>query len=157
MYFIEVLSYPTQIEPEIAHVIEECWQPNPEKRPKFSEVVVMLQNALVSLELPTAACPDACIRLSIHRLTLVVSFWTNHWSNETNAVRVADLVQELASEKYITEEMKETVLVCMYGLLTGKVVDLPADIAHYKVGLKDFGNIIKWFGPLRQGTFNDFK
>lgn len=81
-----------------------------------------------------------------------MNFWVNHWSIEASSVRVADLVQELASEKYITEEMKETVLVCMYGLLTGKVIDLPADIAHYKITLRNFGNIIKWFGPLRQGT-----
>jgi hypothetical protein len=131
-----------KIDQELAHIIEECWQPNPEKRPRFSEVVVMLQNALISLELPTSACPDAA------------TFWISHWSVETHAVRVADLVQELASEKIITEEMKETVLVCMYGLLTGKVIDLPADIAHYRVSIRDFGNIIKWFGPLRQGILS---
>jgi len=127
------------VDAELAQIIEQCWQPNPDKRPRFSEVVVLLQNALITLELPTSSCPDAA------------TFWTTHWTVEASSVRVADLVQELAVEKYITEEMKETVLVCMYGLLTGKVIELPPNIAHYKVTLKDFGNIIKWFGPLKQG------
>eukprot|EP01126_Amoeba_proteus_P019251 TRINITY_DN1988_c0_g2_i10.p1 TRINITY_DN1988_c0_g2~~TRINITY_DN1988_c0_g2_i10.p1 ORF type:complete len:564 (+),score=126.68 TRINITY_DN1988_c0_g2_i10:175-1866(+) len=127
------------IEPELAKIISDCWQQDPEKRPRFSEVVVMLQNSLITLELPVSACPDAA------------KFWIKKFTMEQTSVRVADLVTELVNERFITDEMKETVLVCIYGLLTGKVIDLPPNIANYDVDLKDFGNIVKWFGPLKQG------
>eukprot|EP01126_Amoeba_proteus_P028991 TRINITY_DN2854_c0_g1_i9.p1 TRINITY_DN2854_c0_g1~~TRINITY_DN2854_c0_g1_i9.p1 ORF type:complete len:371 (+),score=75.25 TRINITY_DN2854_c0_g1_i9:84-1196(+) len=47
------------IDPELAKIIELCWQQDPEKRPRFSEVVVMLQTSLVTMELPQSCCPDA--------------------------------------------------------------------------------------------------
>jgi hypothetical protein len=131
------------IDKELAEIIEKCWDPNPEKRPRFREVVVMLQRALISMELPTSACPDAA------------EFWIKHWSTETTSVRILDLVQQFANENCIPEDMKETVLVCLYGLLTGKVLDLPSDIGSYGVTLENFGKFIKWFGPLkRRGPLN---
>jgi hypothetical protein len=50
------------------------------------------------------------------------------------------------------EEMRETVLVCLYGLPTGKVVDLPPDPrANWHVSTEDLGKTVKWFGSLREG------
>jgi hypothetical protein len=70
---------------------------------------------------------------------------------DTNSVKIQDLVQEAANDQFILEEMRETVLVCLYGLLTGKVVDLPPDIANWHVSTEDLGKTIKWFGSLREG------
>jgi len=126
------------IEQELADIIDRCWDPNPEKRPCFSEIVVMLQNALLDMEMPVTCCPDAG------------KFWRTHFAHDSTYSKVQELVQALYTDRIIAEDMKETVLVCIYALFTSKSRDLPQDVANYKVSMKQFGNLIKWFGPLKQ-------
>eukprot|EP01127_Copromyxa_protea_P017108 TRINITY_DN5181_c0_g1_i2.p1 TRINITY_DN5181_c0_g1~~TRINITY_DN5181_c0_g1_i2.p1 ORF type:complete len:502 (-),score=113.65 TRINITY_DN5181_c0_g1_i2:39-1514(-) len=126
------------IKPELQQILTACWDPNPVKRPHFSEVVLMLQKALITLDLPTSACPIAA------------DWWIRTFGLEANSAKISDIVHETARRQYIPEEMRETVLVCMYGLLTGKVIDLPPDISNWEVSTSDFGKIFKWFGGLRE-------
>lgn len=114
----------------------------------------MLQQALVTLDLPTNVCPDAGKVAQVYSLIVVASWWIKYFTLEAHSASVADIAQEAVTDGYVPEAMCETVLVCMYGLLTGKVVDLPPEISEHKVTTEDLGKILKWFGPLKGGRRN---
>jgi len=127
------------IEKELAAIIVKCWQPNPRRRPTFREIVPMLQQAWVSLELPTTSCPEAA------------TFWTTKFGEATRSIAISQLVQETSNNRWVKQEYIETVLICLYALFTGRVHDVATDVVQYHITLEDFGKLIKWFGPLKLG------
>jgi len=126
---------PVEMHSSLQTLLEECWHPNPKKRPSFKEILERLDLAMVDVSITNDK--DAA------------DMWKKNWNGEiqTSWLKFSTVFYKQIGEPLARDRERNVNYLCLQKILceTGANGEIP------HVTLERFGTFLKWFGPLNQG------
>jgi len=123
---------PSHLPTTLRQLIESCWQSDPAMRPSFLSLISLLETAILE-----AGLEDKAART-----------WWHKCFSQNNTLRTdvpfETFLMHLSNHLRVASNLK-----IFQGLRT-MLVKGDRDIVH----MEDFGNLLKWFGPLEEGEKN---
>jgi len=123
---------PSNLPTTLKLLIESCWQPDPAQRPTFLNIIVLLETAILE-----AGIEDKEARV-----------WWQKCFSQNNTLRTdvpfETFLMHLSNHLKVQSNLK------IFQGLRSMLVKNDRDIVH----MEDFGNLLKWFGPLEESDKN---
>jgi len=116
--------------PSLKALMEDCWQPDPNKRPSFKEIIERLDTVII----------DCAMRDEKAR-----QFWKENDFIKKDEVLWSEFI--VAFEKFVKlpeNDVKSLNIDCLHAIMAEK----PRENSQEIVKIEEFGKIIDWFGPL---------
>eukprot|EP01125_Pyxidicula_operculata_P001978 TRINITY_DN11964_c0_g1_i1.p1 TRINITY_DN11964_c0_g1~~TRINITY_DN11964_c0_g1_i1.p1 ORF type:complete len:529 (-),score=121.69 TRINITY_DN11964_c0_g1_i1:95-1681(-) len=117
------------VHPALQSIIVRAWDRDPQKRPTFQELIVLLEQALLEIYLPVSLCPDAA------------KFWSKFFGGKSKAPLkdfTPNLLRFLGKRRVSPTQEK-----CIKALLSEN------EGSELVVSIEKFSNLLKWFGKLK--------
>jgi len=123
---------PPGTHPSLRTLMETCWQPEPEKRPSFTEMLPILDAVTIEcLVADSVGC----------------QFWKDNFLGKDHVGWNDFQKQFLALLKLSSLNPKDLNIQCLKKILADEYHD-PNTKDYYHVSLEKFGHLLDWFGPL---------
>jgi len=123
--------------PSLCQLIERCWHRNPEERPSFAQIIMMLDQILID-----CAIADECGR----------KFWKENFLGKESVLwtEFAKLFAMFLSLPIsIVDELS---FMCFKAVVAKKDMDPTLKDPPYLVDVEQFGNALQFFGPIQFGS-----
>jgi len=122
---------PEDYHESIKNLLRASWHPDPEKRPPFSDLINMIDEAMVDVSVPDEEAAN---------------IWKQNWPGEVevNFSDFANVIQESLSINFGRDREKSNEYRCLRALIGTE------DNESTTVTLEKYGLLFSWFGPLRQ-------
>jgi serine/threonine protein kinase len=122
---------PEDMHASLSNLLELCWHATPEMRPTFETIIGMLDEAMVDCTIPD---------------TDAAQMWKDNWMGKDD-ISFNKFVAVLARKldlQFGRDRERNLDYKCLRAILTTERDE------NFTVNIEKFGNIIQWFGPLKQ-------
>jgi hypothetical protein len=129
---------PEDMHPSVKNLLELCWHREPEKRPSFSQIIDMLDDAMVDCTLSDP---------------LAITLWKENWKgkDETSFNKFVAALYKILEVPLGRDRERNTDYKCLKAILS----ENEKDTENSNVNIEKLGLLLKWFGPLQQTIKNE--
>jgi serine/threonine protein kinase len=130
---------PEDTEPSLRTLIEQCWAPDPNKRPSFKQIISHLDNVII----------DVAVKDKIGRHIWQTKFLSRDdvpWGEFQDAL-IEALKLPMADPQH--KERLELNFKCLKALLAAQPKAQTTTKKSECVSLRNWGKILQWFGPIK--------